>query len=234
MKKFQKLIGDPKCHVEVRKGTRDEARAYCMKAKSRVKDPFEWGKWNKKGQGNRTDLDTFCKKILEGKKTVDDLAHEMPITYVRHQRGLKELENVYRKNISKKFRKVNVTVITGEPGTGKTKLATKGEDWFILDQSERVWFDGYNYEKTLIIDDFYGWIKWGQLLRILDGHQYRAEIKGGFKYAAWENVIITSNQSHKQWYNRDDIAALERRITSYTHHPIVTGKLIYNIHWNII
>jgi len=66
---------------------------------------------------------------------------------------------------------------------------------------------------VLLIDDFYGWIAYGYLLRLLDGHPVQMETKGGHTHACWETVIITSNVLVIAWYqNVDDIRALERRI----------------------
>ena len=131
-----------------------------------------------------------------------------------------------KKKQSKQFRNVQVEIYVGEAGSGKTRKAIEeaGDDYYILDQSERVWFDGYDYEKTLIIDDFYGWIKYGQLLRILDGHQYRCEIKGGFKYAAWTKVIITSNAQPNEWYQKGLTPALQRRISNITRFDTASRK----------
>ena len=116
-------------------------------------------------------------------------------------------------------RSVLVLVYWGDSGTGKTRKAIEdsGSDFFILDQGERVWFDGYDGEKTLIVDDYYGWIKYGMLLRILDGHPYRAEIKGGFRWALWTRVIITSNKKPEDWYQQGLTPALKRRITKVVH-----------------
>lgn len=86
------------------------------------------------------------------------------------------------------------------------------QEYYILDQAERVWFDGYEGEPRLVIDDFYGWIKYGMLLRILDGHQFRGEVKGGHIYGHWTTVIITSNKRPDEWYKDGLTPALARRI----------------------
>lgn len=78
-----------------------------------------------------------------------------------------------------------------------------------------MWFDGYEGEETLIIDDFYGWCPHSMLLRVLDRYPFRCPVKGGFTWGLWKNVIITSNKHPKDWYEkfdwRDD-EALRRRI----------------------
>jgi len=89
-----------------------------------------------------------------------------------------------------------------------------------------VWFDGYKFEKTLIIDEFYGWLKWDTILRILDGHPYNPEVKGSTTVAAWDKVIITSNKGPDSWYNKDivkDQSALARRI----HRVVYIDQNLY-------
>lgn len=61
-----KLLGLEKKWLKVRSGTRIEARAYCMKEESRIKDSCkEFGIWLK-GQGHRTDLDELVNEIENG------------------------------------------------------------------------------------------------------------------------------------------------------------------------
>jgi hypothetical protein len=106
-------------------------------------------------------------------------------------------------------------VYHGPPGTGKTRKALEeNKEYYLLDNSGGpVWFDGYEGEETLVIDDFYGWIKYNFILRLLDGHPCRLPIKGGFTYAGWTTVIITSNVHPDSWY-KCDTQAMHRRITS--------------------
>ena len=75
-------------HFESRRGSREEARAYCMKEESRVSPPVEFGKWTA-GQGHRTDLDSACELIK--KHGVKRVAEELPAVFVKFHKGLKEL-----------------------------------------------------------------------------------------------------------------------------------------------
>lgn len=61
------LFKDPAIHLEARRGTRTQARAYCMKPETRVPDtqPLEFGKWDGDDERQRTDLNDARKKILE-------------------------------------------------------------------------------------------------------------------------------------------------------------------------
>lgn len=206
-------------HVEMRKGTRTQAAEYCRKPDSRVSGPWEYGSFGSISQGKRTDLDNLADRIQSGEK-ISTVVDEFPVAYIKYRRGIEALHNRYTQERALTWRDVTVLVFVGVSGTGKTRGAIEegAKDFFILDQGDRLWFDGYEGQSTLIIDDFYSWIKWGTLLRLLDGHPYRCEIKGGFTWALWTKVIITSNANPVDWYPSvtDPIrrGALTRRISS--------------------
>ena len=209
---LQKIWG-VKCHFEKRKGTRDEARAYSMKEETRIDGPWELGKWEAGGQGKRTDINSAVAMIKEGKKYIH-IINELPEVFVKYHRGLEKVKNVLLQE-TKDFRSVQVNVLWGKAGSGKTREAVEnGKDYYILsNDADTVWWDGYDGEDTLIIDDFYGWIKYSLLLKVLDGYQLRLPIKGGHTYARWTKVFITSNDKPCDWYGRGMTQALERRLT---------------------
>lgn len=78
-------------HVEPRLGSREQARAYCMKEESRVADtePYEFGEWGAQQQGRRHDLEAAIDTMLaEGFEAMVD---KHPVVFVKNGRGLKEL-----------------------------------------------------------------------------------------------------------------------------------------------
>ncbi len=197
------------CHLECRRGSRTEAREYCRKVETAVPDSqFEFGDWREDISRKRKLSD-----MLKTDMTLDDLIAEAPHLYVMYYRGLHKLYSRRLAKAAKVFREVTVTVLIGPTGCGKTKKATSGDDWYIIPCSEKTWFDNYEGEKTLVIDDFYGGIKYSSLLRILDGHCLQVPFKGGFVYAFWTKVIITSNAEPSTWYKFGYPEALERRLT---------------------
>lgn len=212
MAAVKKLLGSDSVHIEARKGSREQAIEYCRKEESRVSGPWTTGR-EVLHAGRSEDLAGVADRLREG-VSLCELVEQHSVTYIRHHRGINALRSVLSKRRAFEFRELSVVVYYGEAGSGKTRRAIEEspEGFFILDQGERVWFDGYDGEGTLIIDDYYGWIKYGQLLRILDGHPYRAEIKGGFIYAQWTRVFITSNKHPSEWYATGMTPALERRI----------------------
>ena len=97
--------------------------------------------------------------------------------------------------------------------------------YMIRNDANIVWWDGYMGEKTLIIDDFDGWISHNRMLGLLDGYQCRLAIKGGFTYARWTKVIITSNKRPESWYDGVITEALKRRlhVVIDMSAPVCTG-----------
>lgn len=201
------------CHLEARRGSRTEARDYCRKPSGAIAGTLvEFGMWREEVTHKRKLVD-----MLRTDMTLQELIDHSPHLYVMYYRGLERLFGRRTKHKAEEFRVVVVEVLVGDTGTGKTKKATSGRDWFMLPCSDKLWFDGYDGEKTLIIDDFYGNIKYAFLLRILDGHSMQVAVKGGFVWAMWTKVIITSNAEPCQWYKRGLTPALERRINSIIH-----------------
>lgn len=226
LKALQTLLGDPTMHVEPRRGTPQEAAAYCRKEASRVQGTtfVEFGELGGH-QGKRSDLAEVADMVMGG-SAVSTIARDNPTTFIRYGRGIRDLAFIAMEERSKEFRKLKVLVLWGEAGCGKTRAACflGKNDWFIMEQPNAgtLWWDGYNGESTIIIDDFYGWVKYATLLRLLDGHRQRLAIKGGFTYALWTRVVITSNKPPRDWYSHGMTPALQRRINMIVHmdHPL--------------
>lgn len=197
----------PSAHWEVRRGSRQQAADYCKKDG----DFHEYGDFGKGGQGRRTDIQEaieVAKKEPDFLKAVEDCPQlfRYHASYFRLRAAVDLAE-------APKWRDVQVLVYYGATGVGKTRAAMARADCYKLDMANSLWFDGYSRQKTLVIDDFYGWIKYGHLLQLLDGYKMRLEIKGGFVYAFWTTVIITSNKHPDAWYSSEiDTSALRRRI----------------------
>lgn len=206
LKRVKRDISE-RAHVEKRRGTKKQARDYCKK------DGNWWEHGEFTTQGERTDLEEIADSIKEG-KPLSLIAEEYPGQFIRYGRGIQNYALTVKK--SEKWRDVEVIVYWGKTGTGKTRKAMAEESVYKLNANTNgtLWFDGYDGEKTLVLDDFYGWIRYGELLTLLDGYPYRCQIKGASTWAAWTKVIITSNKIVEDWYpSINDIAALKRRIS---------------------
>ncbi len=205
---MKKLCQSKKIHLEACRGTEGDNDRYCQKDNLYSKI----GEFTT--QGKRTDLDEL-KKIIDKGGTLKDIADENFQAFVQYNRGFQEYKKIIDKRLRKHFRKVKTIHIHGATGLGKTRKAMAySDDTYKIQGNALKWWDGYDGEKTLVIDEYDNQINCTELLGILDGYELRLPIKGSFTYANWTTVIITSNYKklniRARKMHRD---ALKRRIT---------------------
>lgn len=161
----------------------------------------------------------MAEKIL-GKRAISEVAVEHPETFIRYNKGIRAL--AFEIDLPPEERQVECVLYYGDTNTGKTTKARQiarlyGSVYKVPHPDGKLWFDGYNGEKSILIDEFKGWITPTMLNDILDKYRMQVEYKGGFHYAKWEHVFITSNYKPEQWWS-EKVAwhkeALFRRLTS--------------------
>lgn len=205
----------PNCHIEARRGTNEEARAYCIKDG----DFQEFGELHVARQGHRSDLHSLQQSLQMG-ASLRDVSNDHFASFVRYNRGI-ILYQLYNSNLERRIK--SVIVYVGGTGVGKTSsvwdnLHNINDIWVY---SSDGWFDGYDNHKIALFDDFSGGeFKITFLLRLLDAYPMRVRIKGGFTWWNPEEIYITSNLAIQDWYTHacpNHVEALKRRITfSYT------------------
>ena len=200
-------------HWEPRRATRDEARAYCMKLETRIDGPYESGIWEIGGQGARSDVYSLH-QMIKSEKSEEEILESMPLMWFRFHNAITKAKLLVAQK-HKRTEKTEVFLFLGPPGTGKSLYCAQnypGAYWKSQDQ----WWDGYAGEETVILDEFYGWLRYSELLRMLDAYPMQVQVKGGFVNFAPKRIIITSNKQPWDWYNNDkihwDYQALYRRI----------------------
>lgn len=221
MTAVKKLIGSKVIHVEACKGDEGDNEKYCKKD----------NKYQSLGeytvQGKRTDL-LEVQQLLKDGKTISDIMDSHFELYCRYRGGIKDYKEVIDKKKAKEFRMLKVNVLWGDTNTGKTRLAvSKDVNCYKITGDSLKWWDGYEGEKTIVIDEYDSQLKCTELLNILDGYHLRLPVKGGFTYAQWDTVYITSNIDPKHWHeNAKDQhrKALMRRLTSITHMKKAKSK----------
>ena len=133
------------------------------------------------------------------KEGLEACVEKHPTTYVQYSRGLEKLDHRYQtKRLKTKHRNVEVIVCWGDPGSGKSYWGQNylPESTFSLPVANKggvTWFDGYEGEKVLLMEDFTGKVDYRNLLQYLDNYPLQVQVKGGYVWAQWEVVIITSN-----------------------------------------
>jgi hypothetical protein len=153
-------------------------------------------------KGQRNDLKAAIKAIDAG-ADLNEIAELYPTTWVRSHRGISDY--YFRKQMKDKSTRAGLLYIFwGKAGTGKSwtvrntfcrELGYTPDDIYSLQTNKRSpWFDGYNGEKVLLIDDYEkDDIPIGDMKKLTDIYQIHPQIKGGHTVAKWEVVIITSN-----------------------------------------
>jgi len=222
---LRKLNG--RTHWEPAKGSRRANVDYCTKESSRYMDgTVDEVLRSETTQGQRNDLLDVTLGITRGEISRDQLFTDRPDLVCKYAKGLAELFNWRHKQDRQGDRETVVEVLWGDAGVGKTRYAynsTQPDDVFILNKSNsgNLWWDNYEGESVLIIDDFYGWLEHSVLLRILDRYPLRLEIKGSTTWANWTRVYITSNRHPGTWYSKsfawEEDGALQRRLDAIYH-----------------
>lgn len=117
-----------------------------------------------------------------------------------------------------------VYVFYGSTGTGKSKRAWDEATWeaYPKDPNTKFW-DGYQQQPNVVIDEFRGLISISNLLRWFDRYPVNIEVKGGACQLLATKIWITSNLPPVAWYpdlDAETYRALERRliITRFDTH----------------
>lgn len=223
-----------KGHYESRKGNRLQAIKYCIKDYfiDELVNPIyrddslrlleEYGLvtkgWNKDWtldmllesiDSVKTDKLKQLMQLLKAGATELQIAEEDPGTWARNY---KALERYKRLITTQRSHAMEVIVIYGPTGTGKSKYCYDnypGAYW----KQRSNWWDGYENEHTVILDEYYGWLPYDTLLRICDRYPLLIETKGGQKQFTSKRIVITSNNIPSKWYKESlNLEPLKRRI----------------------
>jgi len=202
----------PRAHIERRRGTQEQAIAYCKKEATRLDGPFEFGE--KKKQGERSEWHAAIDAVKDG-ATEEEIALTYTGTYIRYFKGLNRVRSFVG---AQRNAEVDVLWLHGPTGCGKTRYAYDNyQD--IYSKPEGAWFDGYDGHETALFDDFEAVdISITLLLKLLDRYPMTVPVKGGFVNWRPKTILITSNYNPVTWYSSKyrgskHLKALERRIT---------------------
>lgn len=78
------------------------------------------------------------------------------------------------------------------------------------------WFDGYDGQPIVILDDYRGEYPLQMFLKLCDRYSMQVPVKGGFVNWGPKKIYITSNLHPNDWYPDEDrfsISAMFRRLT---------------------
>lgn len=206
-------LGGPRVHIEIRRGSGLAAASYCKKGG----DFKEYGTLRKSCKGDRRDLREIQDLIESGCSELD-IARHYPGQWHRYYRSFDRYRLLCR---STGLRDVQVYVLWGDPGTGKSgfvydftmrKYGCYNSLYSVAD-AKNWWFDGYARQPVVLFDDFRGESTVSNILRITDRYPVLAPVKGGFVDFTPEYVFFTSNKPPEEWFpDSVDVRAFRRRV----------------------
>nr|UBJ26123.1 replication-associated protein [Red panda feces-associated circular DNA virus 9] len=217
---LRKLLGGS-AHWEVRRATAKTASDYCKKG---TQSHEEWSEMNTNGpnfgknasviehgiiskQGKRTDLEDVAEAVVN-KVPIAEIAAEHPGTYIRYHKGILALKMALMKH-----RDTKPTVIWkwGSAGVGKTRSAYESHKSIYI-KDGTMWWDGYEQETAIIIDDFDGKWPYRDLLRLLDRYPYQGQIKGGYVPIKSDFIYITCEFHPYKYWSGNELEQVLRRL----------------------
>lgn len=193
-----------------KKATTYDNYRYCKKEGLYV----EWGK---RPQQGKADMKDIKERLLEGEITANDVAVD---AWKIHRVYWRELEAMEERGREMKFKPRNFKTkgywLMGEAGTYKTFMATKMFEGscYIYKRTGNFW-DKYNGEDNVIIDDFRGdEIEYNELLKMIDWYPYTVATKYRARNTQFisKRVIITCPKSPWKVYEQKKMIMKSRRV----------------------
>lgn len=204
-------------HWEIAKGDSEQNRVYCTKQGDYVEVGIQPLTQKRKGEVESERWDTAKKAAIAG--DLDAIPSDM---LVRYYRTFKEIKKDYMAKPDDAEGTTGVW-IQGPSGCGKSRgarLEYPGSYFKLCNK----WWDGYQGEENVIIDDVgKDHACLGQHFKIWgDRYSFLAETKGGALHIRPKRIIITSQYRMSEiWDDAETLAALTRRYSVKDMFPPV-------------
>lgn len=206
-----------KAHWEPCRATVAQNIAYVTKEETRVAGPWAFGTPCTTGQ--RTDLDRVAEMVDMG-ASLRSVAIECKTTFIRYHKGIK----AYHDMINSRGPRVmgpdgpEVWVFWGASGTGKSRDAFSRWPDAYRKMTTDKWWDGYNGQETVILDDFKGAsMRLHDFQTLIDWYPLQVETKGSTVEMSATRFVFTSNKHPSEWYSpeSDPEGTVMRRIKEF-------------------
>jgi len=206
MASVKSALGTDRVHLELRKAKAHQAAAYCKKD----------GIFHEYGTApvvpvEKVDTKARWLKVLRACQAGDWawVEENEPYLWLLQE---KKIRSHYKCPRSIEF--LDNEWVYGPTGTGKSRTARERyPDAYIKDASSH-WWDGYNGEEVVIIDDLDKYhVKQGYYLKVwADHYAFPAQIKGGQQMIRPKKIIVTSNYSPEEiWQDSTTVDPIKRR-----------------------
>lgn len=210
------------CHLERAIADWEANYDYCTKEGDEYLefgDPMQAGK--------RTDLKNLAAAVMEGTSSTSEILRENPHAFHLYGRTLDRLEDERLATTTRGlWAPPDVQWYWGKTGAGKSRKAMEaasalGVPLYRHSWDDKGWWDRYQLETSVILDEFRCQIPFHQLLTWLDGYQISVPRRGRKPLPLMATHIwITSSKHPRDCYDPEkigeDVEQLLRRITKIT------------------
>jgi len=219
---MKKLL--PQAHIKYQWASEEKNVKYCN-------DPEKPGfienlvcRYEPSQQGHRTDLESACDMIKEG-KALREIAEAHPTAIVKFSRGLTVLRSIIQPTRSEMTWGI---WLWGPTEIGKSHHAhafglQRGPMHSKILTTSQYW-DGYDFEPVVVFEDFRAGEKFSlqALLRLLDKYPYLVEIKGAHVSIAPKFVVFTTPDPPELTFTETSgaINQLQRRLLVCCQPPV--------------
>lgn len=199
-----------KAHWEIAKGNHEQNRTYCTKQGDYVETGLIPMSQKRKGECNIERWDLARKAAEEGRFA--DIPSDI---YVKHLSNLKKIRQEVQTQQPIEDGELPHQWIWGAAGSGKTSRAFAENPGAYL-KGLNKWWDGYQDQETVIIDDMDPFHKsMARDFKIwADRYPFPAECKGGSLCIRPKKLVVTSNyRINEVWDDETTQKAMNRRFT---------------------
>lgn len=203
-----------KAHFDERRGTQDQAIAYCSKQESRVEGPFTCGTKLDKRQGKRSDLEDI-RSMIEDNPLIsrEELEHSYFSQMMRYGHAITDYK---RRQTPPRNWKTITLVFYGYPGLGKStlmkllapQLASDGRVYHVPGKKgSGQYYDDYDSQEVVVFDEMAGdRLRPIEFNQLADEHPcvVPAHGKAGHQFVAKYLLIGTNYLPRRWWADRSE------------------------------
>jgi len=220
-RQLKKLNG--RMYVAQQKGTCKQAADYC-------RNPIKCESYEERGTEPLTQVAKGDEEVKRWKRMrtlaqegkMDQLGEEFPREATMYDRQFEHL-HLKKKPKPAILPLLECEWLVGSTGTGKSRTAREENPGAYIKDPQSRWWDDYEGEETVIIDDFdkYQKAMGGYMKTWTDHYPFKAEVKRGYIYIRPKKIIVTSNYRIEEIWGDDPqtVKPLLRRFTVREFDP---------------
>lgn len=203
-----------RAHWEIARGTPKQASEYCEKDG----DVFETGTRPlspaEKGDKEKKRWDEAFVAVQENR--LEDIPNDIKCVHLRSIEYAVKRQRIAKRNLETIDGPLEHQWIVGKTGCGKSRRAQAENPGAFIKDPTTQWWDGYNGEDVVIIDDFdkFQVKQGGDMKRWLDRYPFQAQFKGAYEMIRPKKIIVTSQYHPNEiWDDEKTVDAIRRRVT---------------------